>query len=415
MAKALEGIRMIEVTSFHNGTAGGYMLSDLGAEVVKVEPPPGGDPYRAVASGLGVETEGPGTNFETANRGKKSLALDLSRDEGRAIFYRLIEVSDVFLTNYSDRVLGNLRIDWPTLHARNPRLVYTRSTGFGSRGPLAKVRGFDPTGQSRSGLMWTIGDRDHDEPWQLMGGLVDQMGATMAAYGIMAALLARDRHGVGQFVETSLLGGAMHLQGINVNKVLVEGRALARHSRTRARNPLSNHYRCADNKWLMLAEPQPDRFWGQLCTLLGLGDAVASDPRFSTAAARRGNYLACNELLEQAILAKSRDEWLALFEREQAGFAYAPIYDLEEAVNTPEARDNEYVTEYDHPTMGHLRAIGFPVYLSETPAVVAGGAPEMGEHTREILQHWIGAGDEEIARLESSGVCCSTGTVSPVR
>src|SRR3990172_8992242 len=180
MAKALQGIRMVEVTSFHNGTAGGYMLADLGAEVVKVEPP-GGDPYRGVASGLGVESEGPNANFETANRGKKSVALDLSKDDGRTVFYRLIEASDVFLTNYSDRVLNNLRIDWPTLHARNPRLIYTRATGFGSRGPLGKVRGFDPTGQSRSGLMWAIGDRDHDEPWQLMGGLVDQMGATMAA------------------------------------------------------------------------------------------------------------------------------------------------------------------------------------------------------------------------------------------
>ena len=414
MATALEGIRMIEVSSFHNGTAGGYMLSDLGAEVVKVEPPNGGDPYRAGESAVGLAGGGFSSFFEVSNRGKQSLALDLSKDEGRAILYRLVDVSDVFLTNYSDRVLDNLGIDWETLRARNPRLIYLRATGFGSRGPARKARDFDPTAQARSGLMWVVGDRDHDEPWQLMGAIVDQLGATMAAYHIMAALLARDRHGIGQYVETSLLGSALHLQAINVNWALQHGRAISRHSRKRARNPLSNHYRCADDKWIMLSDPQPDRFWSQLCTLLGLGAVVANDPRFSTVAERRNNCLACNELLERAFLAKPRDEWLALFEEEGAGFAYAPIYDLEEAVNRPEARENGYVTEYDHPIAGRVRAIGFPGYLSATPAVVAGPAPELGQHTRQILRDWLGCGDEEIARLEAAGVCRGAPTPTAV-
>jgi len=188
----------------------------------------------------------------------------------------------------------------------------------------------------------------------------------------------------------------------------------ARHSRKRSRNPLSNQYRCADGKWLMLAEPRPDLFWNEFCALLGLGDTVAADPRFNTAAARRGNYLACNELLEQTFLTKARDEWLAIFDRGGGRFAYAPVYELAEAVETPDMRDNEYITEYDHPQGGRIRAVGFPVYLSATPAAVAGPAPELGRHTREILSGWLGCDDAEIARLEAAGICRGAAAATPV-
>lgn len=416
MAKVLGGIRMLDVSTWHNGTAGGYMLADLGAEVVKVEPP-AGDPYRTFESALGgadASAPGPSPFFESANRGKKSVIIDLTTDEGRAVFYRLVEVADVFHTNYTERVLNNLHIDWPTLRARNPRLIYARATGYGSRGPLSKVRGFDTTTQARSGIMWAVGDRDHDEPWQVAGGIFDQFGATMIAHGVVLALLARERYGIGQYVECSILGGAMHLQGIAVNQVMLRGRPTARHSRQRSRNPLSNQYRCADGKWLMLAEPRPDLFWNEFCTLLGLGETVAADPRFSTAAGRRANYLACNELLAQAFLTKSRDQWLAIFDQGRARFAYAPIYELAEAVETPDMRDNEYITEYDHPQAGRIRAVGFPVYLSETPAAVAGPAPELGQHTREILSNWLDYGDADVTRLEAAGICRRVGAVNVV-
>jgi crotonobetainyl-CoA:carnitine CoA-transferase CaiB-like acyl-CoA transferase len=353
----------------------------------------------------GESTQLPGgrvLGFETANRSKRGITLDLKQDRGRQVLYRMVEKADVFLTNFSGTLAKRLKVDFDTLCQYNPRLVYARAHGYGSRGPWGDRRAFDPIAQALSGAMWAAGDRDVKEPTHLMPGLFDQLGATMLAYGVMAAIIARDRQGVGQEIETSLLGGAVHQQAINVNSALIQGRPRARHSRKRARQPLSNMYQCADGKWLMLAEPQSDRFWGQICEVMGLAE-LESDPRFETALKRRENYAELIDILDRTFATRTRDQWLDTFNQADCQFAYAPILELGETLSSPQVVENQYVTEVDHPDLGRTRVVGFPVRFSRTPAQIPRVAPQFGQHTEEVLQE-LGYSWEDIAQFRAEGV-----------
>jgi crotonobetainyl-CoA:carnitine CoA-transferase CaiB-like acyl-CoA transferase len=405
MAGPLEGIKVVEWAVWHNGPAAGYMLGDLGADVVKIEDPVRGDSFRGAAALWGESTQLPGgrvLGFETANRSKRGITLDLKQEKGLQVLYRMVEQADVFLTNFSGTLARRLKVDFETLSKHNPRLVYARAHGYGSLGPWGDRRAFDPIAQALSGAMWSAGDRDFKEPIQLMPGLFDQLGATMLAYGVMAAIISRDRQGVGQEIETSLLGSAIHQQAINVNAALIQGRPRARHSRKRARQPLSNMYQCGDGKWLMLAEPQSDRFWGQLCGVMGLAE-IEKDPRFETALKRRESYAELIEILNHAFAARTRDEWLDTFNRAGCEFAYAPIMDLAETLISDQVIENQYVAEMDHPDLGKARTVGFPVRFSRTPAQIKGAAPQFGQHTEEVLQE-MGYSWDDIAEMRGEGV-----------
>ncbi|MEK7848645.1 MAG: CoA transferase, partial [Chloroflexota bacterium] len=365
MPGPLEGIRVIEWAGFHNGPAAGYMLGDLGAEVIKIEEPVRGDPMRGMTQMYGDAMTLPGgrlATFELANRNKRGITVDLTHPKGQQIVYRLVEKSDVFFTNYyRNDVLKRVGLDYETLVRYNPRLIYAINSSYGLEGPMGNQRGFDTIAQARSGLMWAMGDRDTEGPVQVVGAPCDQMGATMLAYAIMAALLARERMGIAQKVEVSLLGSALHLQGIGVNVALLRGRAYSRHSQKRARNPMGNHYQCADGKWLILAEPQSDRFWSQFCRIMGL-EELEHDPRFATAVGgRRENYAELIEILNRLFLSRTRDEWLALFEEKGAEFAYSPVYDYTEALTDPQALENEYLTDFEHPTLVKVKVLNTPI------------------------------------------------------
>ncbi|MEK7847472.1 MAG: CoA transferase [Chloroflexota bacterium] len=406
MPKPLDGIRVIEWAAFHNGPAAGYMLGDLGAEVIKLEEPVKGDPSRGMTQMFGESVMLPGgrlVGFELANRNKKSVAVNLKSEQGRQLVYKLVEKADVFYTNYyRNGILQELKMDYETLRRYNPRLIYAINSGYGLEGPLKDDRAFDTIGQARSGLMWAVGDRDSDEPYQTVAAPCDQVGATMLAYSILAALVARERQGIGQQLEVSLLGSAIHMQGIGVNMNLLRHRSYARHSRERARNPMANHYRCSDGKWLMLAEPQSDRFWGQFCQMLGLGKMI-EDPRYATALARRDNYTECNAAVAQVLATRPRDEWLRHFKQEGAEFAHSPIYDYHDVAEDPQALDNDYVVDFNHPALGPVKVVGCPAKFSQTPAGIQCEAPELGQHTEEVLLDLLGMSWEDIATLKEQG------------
>src|SRR5713101_3181824 len=208
MPKPLEGIRVLDWTIWQQGPVSTMMLGDLGAEVIKIEDRVGGDPGRGVMSIGGAATNTAGNRnyyFETNNRHKKSITLDLKKPEGRDIVYKLIEKSDVFVQNFRKGVAGRLGLDYQELSARNPRIIYASSSGYGPYGPDSGEPSFDYLAQARSGVM-NIASVDTDEPIYLNGGIADQMGAIMLAYGIMTALVARERYGVGQEVSASHLG-----------------------------------------------------------------------------------------------------------------------------------------------------------------------------------------------------------------
>lgn len=406
MPGPLDGIRVLNWSQFTPSSAG-YMLGDLGADVIKIEHPTQGDAYRGMGAMYGEAMSMPGgrhAGFEAANRNQRSITLDLKQDAGRQLLYSLAEKSDVFYTNYTATVARKLRVDYETLSQKSPMLVYATSSTYGPEGPWAERRGFDQTAQARSGLMFCMGDRDFPEPVQTVSGIADTMGATVLAMGILSALLARERQGFGQKVDASLLGSMLHLQTMGIGVTSFRGKSWTRHSRKRTRNPLTNHYRCADDKWLLFSEIQADRFWPEFCQALDL-DELTEDARFATAmGGRREHASELIEILDRRLATKPRDEWVRIFEERKAPFAYSPVQDYYDVLNDPQVLANDYVIEMDHPAAGKVKAMGYPWRFSKTPAKVTREAPEFGQHTEEVLQELLGINWDEIAALKQQGV-----------
>jgi CoA:oxalate CoA-transferase len=404
MTGPLTGIRVLELAAMQNGPACGYILGDMGAEVIKIEDPESGDVGRGFEAYGDVWFAHKGVNifFETPNRSKKGITLDLKKEEGRKVLYDLIARSDVFFTNYSPLVCDRLGCSYENLRKYNSKLIYGRASGYGTRGPEPESRTFDTAAQARSGFMMQTGERE-GPPVIAVAGVFDQLGATMLAFAVVSAVLARERLGIGQQIEASLLGSAIHLQAQTINQVSVLGRAVARHSRTKARNPLGNHYRCEDGKWIILAEPQSQRFWLDFCQAIG-ASRLAEDARFMTARARAENCQACIAILDDIFATKPRDEWIEILKRQVPKMAFARVMELAEVLDDPQVLANEYVIECDHPVFGNVKLVGFPVWFSETPCRFGGKAPEFGEHTEEVLMSVAGYSWEEIASLKENGI-----------
>jgi crotonobetainyl-CoA:carnitine CoA-transferase CaiB-like acyl-CoA transferase len=351
-------------------------------------------------------SEGRHLIFETANRSKRGITLDLKTDKGREILHKLIDGADVFYTNYRERVLKGLEADYETLSKRRPLLVYGKIDMFGIKGPLAERRGYDFAGQARSGLMWMMGDRDFPEPALVYGSVCDETSATMLAMGLVTALLNKERNGTGQRVDVSLYGTMIHIQCAGINLTSIKGRGWARHSRKRVRAPLSNYYKCADNKWILLIEPRTDEFWAGLARALGRDDLV-DNPKFNSAKAQRENYQEVIQTLDELFATKSLAEWLKTFEDyglDKAGFSYSPIFEYQDVINDPQAWANDYLVEYDHPAAGPLKLVGYPMSFSETPAEIQREAPMHGQHTEEVLSELCGLSWEEMAKLREEKV-----------
>jgi crotonobetainyl-CoA:carnitine CoA-transferase CaiB-like acyl-CoA transferase len=401
----LKGIRVIECGGYLSAPSAAYMLGDLGAEVIKLEDRVKGDPVRGMTSTFGrgmILDDGTNILFETANRNKKSVTLDLKKAEGKEILYRLVAKSDVFCTNYSLDAIETLKIDYETLKKHNPKIVYGLATGYGSLGPDARKRAFDAIAQARSGIMCTVGEPD-GPPLQIAGAIFDQVTGTILVNGILAALLARDRLGTGQMVETSLLGSGIHMQAYNVNVTLLRGRPMPRPSRQTLKNPLANHYECADGKWLLLCEPQSDRFWHTFCNIIGAAH-LEHDEKYVDASARRQHFRELTATLETVFKTKPRDEWLRILQTQGEGMAFSPVFELDEITNDPQVMLNGYIEETDHVTMGKVKMLGGPLRFSATPADNRNAAPQFGQHTEEVLMDVLGLGWSDIERLKSEEI-----------
>jgi crotonobetainyl-CoA:carnitine CoA-transferase CaiB-like acyl-CoA transferase len=344
--------------------------------------------------------------FEHSNRSKRGITLNLKNEKARQILYQLIDKADVFYTNYREKVLKELGADYETLSQRNPSLVYGKADMFGIKGPWAERRGYDFMGQARSGFMWAVGDRDWPEPVLGYGSLCDESTATMFAFALVTALLAKERKGIGQRVDTSMYGTMIHIQTAGLYVTSLRGRPWARHSRTRVREPMSNFYKCADGKWMLLVEMRGDQFWPQFARVMGL-EHLADDPKFATAKGRRENFKEVIQTLDEAFATKTLPEWLDIYEKEglaKAGFSYCPIYDYFDVLKDPQALANDYIVDFDHPTAGKIKVVGYPMQFSDTPAEVKCAAPEHGQHTEEVLSELCGLSWEEMAKLRDEGV-----------
>ncbi|MGO9059605.1 MAG: CaiB/BaiF CoA transferase family protein [Candidatus Binataceae bacterium] len=402
MKAPLEGIRVVDWTIWQQGPYSTALLADLGAEVIKVEEQVSGDPGRGLAAAAGSEVKA-ARNFylESNNRHKKSVAVNLRHPEGREIVYKLVEKSDVFVQNFRKGVAGRLGLDYETLRKRNPKLIYGSATGYGPLGPDSGEPSFDYLGQSRSGLLYAAcGPRDMP-PTYIVGGLADQMGAIMLSFGIMTALLVRERTGVGQAVDASHLGSMMALQGLNISSRLINGKEMGRYPRENSFNPLWNHYKCKDDKWLCLGMLQGDKVWKDFCKAMGL-DHLGEDPRFAQMAARGKNSREMIKILDETFIKKPREEWMKIL-HDGGDFIFTVVNSIGDLENDPQVIANNYIVDYDHPIHGMMKLLGMTIGFSETPGNPKGRAPEHGEHTETVLTELLDYSWEDVGRLRDAG------------
>jgi crotonobetainyl-CoA:carnitine CoA-transferase CaiB-like acyl-CoA transferase len=403
MSGPLDGIRIIDWTIWQQGPVATQMLADLGAEVIKIEERERGDPGRGITAVAGSGTVKSGRNyyFEANNKHKKSIALNLKQPAAREIVHRLTARSDVFVQNFRKGVAKRLGLGYADLAVHNPRLIYASASGYGPEGPDSGEPSFDYLGQARSGIMNAIGSGT-TTPTYVYGGIADQMGAVMLAYGVLAALFARERTGIGQEVDASHLGSMMALQGLNVVARTIMGKEFPRNTRANAYNPLWNHYRCADDKWISLAMLQPDRYWRDFCEVLGKPELIA-DPRFAEVKIRGKNSAALIAIFDDVFATRPRDEWMRVL-KGRGDFIYTIVNSVSDLPDDPQVRANDYVVDYEHPALGNLTLLGMPVKLSATPGEPRGHAPELGEHTELLLTEMLGYSWDDVARLREANV-----------
>ena len=402
MPMPLEGLRVLDWTIWQQGPVCSAMLADLGAEVIKLESRDGGDPGRGLVSigGAGLAKR-PNFYFEANNRNKKSLTLDLKHPEAREIVYELAAVSDVFVQNFRKGVAARLGLDYASLRRRNARIIYANATGYGPEGPDSGEPSFDQLGLARSGLMLAAGEPGMP-PLPIAGGIADQMGAVVMAYGVLGALVARERFGIGQEVDASHLGSMSFLQGLSLSCKLMAGFAFPRTFRSRAPNALWNHYRCADDKWLALGMLQSDRYWKDLCRTLGRPE-LGDDPRFVDFKKRTENAGDCVGLLDTIFATKPRADWMKIL-HDGGDFIFTIVNSVDDLPEDPQMRANGYIVDLDHPEFGKTPMVGIPVRLSETPGSVRTPAPELGQHTELILTELLGYDWDRVAGLREKGV-----------
>ncbi len=403
MARPLDGIRVLDWTQYQQGTVATAMLADLGATVIHVENRVAGDPGRGVRSGAGpfVLPHGKSAYFESFNRGKKSITVDLAKKKGRELIYRLAENSDVFVHNYRQGVPEKLGLDYDNLCQHNSKIIYASASGFGPNGPEAMEPSFDTLGQARSGIMTMVGEPDMP-PLQIWLGIADQVGAMMTAYGIVVALLVREKLGIGQKVDASLLGSMIALQGFNVGLGLYGGREIARPSRKKALNPLFNYYPCKDDKWIMLAMPQSDRYWPTVCRAMGL-EHLQKEPRFETMEKRSENCEELIAIMDEIFGTKPPQKWVTIL-KAAGDTICTPVQSVFDLISDPQVRANEYIIDCNHEVLGPVKVVGIPIQLSKTPGVVKPEAPEFGQHTEEVLIEIGGYSWEEIGQLRDEEV-----------
>ncbi len=373
---ALDGLRVLDLSNQLSGPYCAMLLGDLGADVVKVEHPAGGDAARAGAPHVGGES----VPFMLTNRNKRSIAVDLKSPEGLAIVKGLAARADVVLENWRPGTAARLGLGYEAVSAWNPRVVYCSISGFGQTGPYAPRGGFDRIAQGMSGLMSINGEED-GPPLVVPIPICDIGTGMFGLIGILAALAHRDRTGEGQHVDASLLETPIAWSVYEAAYVFATGLAPAKLGPGHRTNAPYQAFRTADG-WINVGGGSQS-LWRDICRVLGV-EPLLDDPRFATPALRVEHRRALEALLQPRFLTAPSSVWLETFEA--IGVPAGPILTYDQVFEDPHVRHREMAVEVEHPVAGKTRVLGVPVKLSRTPGAVRRPAPTLGQHTEEVLR-----------------------------
>ena len=388
---ALDGLRVLDVTQVMAGPFCAMQLCDMGADVIKVEPPEG-DSTRRMSGARGTDSP----SFNAVNRGKRGIVLNLKAAAAQEAFRRLARRSDVVIENYRPGVMKAFGLDYASLSAGHPELVYASISGYGQTGPYAAKGGFDLVAQGVSGLMSITGEPG-GPPVKVGVPLTDLGAGLFALSAILAALYYRGRTGRGQHIDTSLVDAGVALSVWEAAEYFSSGAAPQPMGSAHRMTAPYQAVRCADG-YITLAAAN-DRLFLRLCELLGHVDWT-TNPDYADDTNRVRHRAKLAGLIESVTRTKPRDHWIALFESN--GLPCGPINNYAQVFADRQVLARGMVVETDHPTLGRLRTLGSPLKMSETPPATGRRAPLLGEHTREVLRE-VGYDDEGIARLEAGG------------
>jgi len=391
----LEGIKVIEFGHIMAGPVCGRMLADMGADVIKVERVPGGDPSRSFVP---PEIDGESAAFMMLNRNKRGIAVDIKRPEGVTLVRRLIRGADVVIENYRTGTLDRLGLGYDSVKANNPGLVWCEISGFGRTGPYAGIGGFDLIAQGYSGLMSLTGEGADRPPVKCGVPVTDVTAGILGAMGVLAAILHRLLTGEGQRVDTSLYEAGITHTYWQSAIALATGESPGPLG---SAHPLSAPYQAFETAdgWINVGASS-QATWEKVPDLVGQPELV-DDERFRDNAARMANLDELVATLAPLFKKRSTEQWLERFEA--AGVPAGPVASIQEMLVHPQTVEREMVTEVQHSTLGPVKTLGFPVKLSASPAAIERGAPVLGEHTREVLLA-NGYTEAGVAELQSSGV-----------
>lgn len=390
----LAGMRVLELAQIMAGPTCGMMLADMGADVIKVEKLPGGDDARGYHE---PRINGVSAPFLILNRNKRGIALNLKHPDGRKILLRMVENADVLTENYRRGTMERLGLGYETLAKINPGLIYCSISGYGRDGPYADKGGFDLIAQGVSGLMSVTGEPGRP-PVKTGNSIADINAGILAVVGITAAYAHKQKTGQGQIVDTSLMEAAMQQMYWHAAIYFATGESPGPSGSAHLLTAPYQAFRAKDG-WINIGGANQAN-WERIAAVVGHPE-WRTDERFATNTARMKNVKVLSELMNEVLLTKTKDEWIAEFDA--AGVPVGPVHTVGEALNHPQASARNMVVDLEHPQAGHTRALGCPVHFSKTPTRIDRPAPMLGEHSRELLREY-GFTDGEIDGFVADGV-----------
>lgn len=390
MSGALAGIKIVEAASYVTGPFASQLLADMGAEVIKIEEPKRGDPFR------GWGDKNYSATFCSLNRNKKSVTLNLRIEAGRNIAFKLAAGADVLIENFRPGVMEKRGLGYEQVRAANPKIIYCSISGFGQRGPYRDMPGYDTIGQARSGLLSLL--TDPGKPQGMGISFSDHLTGMYACYGVLSALVNRSMTGQGQRVETSLLRASVSFVAENAARYFETGHVPRRTHRTKTAGVFA--FVDQDGLPFVLHMSSPDKFWRGMFEVVGKPEWM-DDARFRDRKGRIDNHDALSEMLQEIFRHGRRDEWLRRLQEKDV--PAAPLNTLDEVFQDPQVKTYGFPNEVEHPKMGKVKMVGNAVDLSRTPPRIAIAPPMLGEHTEQVLTS-LGYDASAMASLRSSGV-----------